>query len=92
MGICAVFNIFSSEDTIAGGWVIDENVRYSSYELAIPDYRRARHECGQVGRTLFNGKFTKSAESNQAVTLGGNVIHGVSLYYPLAGILSGSSV
>ena len=33
-----------------------------------------------------------TAESDQTVTLGGNVIHVVSLYYPLAGILLGSSV
>ena len=60
------------EDTVAAGGVGDQHVRHGAHDFPILEDRGTRHECVQVGTTLFNEKFTKSAESNQMITLGGN--------------------
>lgn len=39
--------------------VVYKNVRYRSYELTIPNDRRATHKCGQKRTTNFNGIFMK---------------------------------
>ena len=51
----SVEHIFD-EDSVARGGIIDEHVGDGSDELAVLDYRRSRHECGQVGTTKFTKK------------------------------------
>ena len=63
-----------NENTVACGRSVDKDMGDGTDELAVLDNGRAAHECGQEGTTLFNEKFTNTAESNQTVTLGGNVI------------------
>ena len=63
-----------NEYSIPRCWIVDENVGDRPHELSVLDDGAARHECGQEGTTLFNEKFTKNAESDRTVTLGGNVI------------------
>ena len=45
------------KDAISRGGIVDEHVRDSAHELAVLDDGRARHECVQVGTTVFNKKF-----------------------------------
>ena len=63
-----------NKNSVSARGIVDKNVRYRPDELAILNDGRARHECDQEGTTLFNEKFTKNAESDQTVALGGNVI------------------
>ena len=48
-----------NEYSIPRCWIVDENVGDRPHELSVLDDGAARHECGQEGTTLFNGKFTK---------------------------------
>ena len=57
--------------------VVDENVGHRSDQLAVLNDGGARHECGQVGTTVFYGLFTiasvdiriKRVYNNGAVTI-----------------------
>jgi hypothetical protein len=52
-----VFN----KDAVSRCRIIDQNVRHSTYKLSVLDNGRARHECGQVGTTVFYKIFIKLA-------------------------------
>ena len=92
IGIFAAFNMFSINipyplvGSLISTWVTAPT-SLPFWIMGLPDMSVVNK-----GQHFLTKKFTKSAESNQAVTLGGNIIHVVSLYYPLAGILLGSSV
>ena len=58
MVLCRSQHILN-ENSVTRGGVVDEHVRHSSDELAVLDDGAARQECGQVGTTVFNEKFTK---------------------------------
>ena len=46
-------SIFSINIPYPAGGVVDQHVGDGANELAVPDDGRARHECGQVGTTVF---------------------------------------
>ena len=54
-GLCGVQHIFD-KNTVTRRGVVDENVRYRTHQLAVLNDGAARHECGQVGTTVFNNK------------------------------------
>ena len=39
--------------SVARGGIVDEHVRYRADQLAVLNDRRAAHECGQEGTTVF---------------------------------------
>jgi len=45
-------------DPVSRGGIVDEDMRHGSDDLAVLNDRRAAHECGQVGTTVFHGLFT----------------------------------
>ena len=49
------------EDPVSHGGVTDHHVCDGSHELAVLNNRRARHECGQEGTTVFYKIFIKLA-------------------------------
>ena len=54
--LCRVQHIFD-KDAVAAGGVVDHNVSHRADKLAVLNDGRARHECGQVGTTVFYKKF-----------------------------------
>ncbi len=61
-GIEHIFNKYP----VACGGVADEDVGNGPHDLAVLDNGAARHECGQVGTTVFNEKF-KSQKRKQRI-------------------------
>ena len=61
--LCRVQHIFN-ENSVAGCRIVDENVRHCSHELAVLNDGRARHECVQVGTTVFYKNFTETSAKN----------------------------
>ena len=59
-----VQHIFN-ENSVPSCGVIDHNVGDSSDESAVLNDRRARHECVQVGTTIFEKLFTYSSENKE---------------------------
>lgn len=55
-----------NKDAVACGGVADEDVGNGAHDLAVLDNGAARHECGQVGTTVFNEKF-KSQKQKQRI-------------------------
>ena len=47
------------KDSVAHAGIVDHHVGDRADELTVLDDWATRHECGQEGTTLFNGKFTK---------------------------------
>ena len=47
------FQHIFDEDSIPGGWVINEHMGHSSYELSVLNDGRAAHKCGQERTTNF---------------------------------------
>ena len=45
------------KNSVADGGIADQHVGHSSDQLAVLDNGAARHECVQVGTTVFNKKF-----------------------------------
>ena len=41
------------KDPVAHGGIVDQHVGDCSHDLAVLDDRRAAHECGQEGTTIF---------------------------------------
>ena len=54
--ICRIKHIFN-ENSVARGGIVDEHVGHRVDEFTVLDDRAARHECGQVGTTLFMNFF-----------------------------------
>ena len=48
-----------NENSVPRCGIVDHNVGDCADKLTVLDYRRAAHECGQVGTTVFNKKFIK---------------------------------
>ena len=46
-----------NENAVARGGIVDEDVCHRADELAVLNDWAARHECGQVGTTLFINSF-----------------------------------
>ena len=54
--MCRVEHILN-ENSIPRSGVVNEHMGNGTYKLAVLNDRAARHECGQVGTTVFNKKF-----------------------------------
>ena len=63
MNLCGIEHIFD-EDSIPRGGIDDEDVCHRSDEFAVLDDGGARHECVQVGTTVFYKNFTETSAKN----------------------------